>query len=131
MGSVTCVIGVTVGAVGQCYRCYSRGSWAVVQRDSGTVGQWYSVTKKSSELAKPHSYWVLLVLVAVSCYTGKNRRNMFSRSLRYTFLLNKKQCTLVWVNARKSLKYKGFLAIRSTERVFMVSYIYIYKFLRM
>ena len=85
LGSVTGVAGVTVVAVGQCYRRYSRGSWAVVQRDSGTVGQWYSVTKKSSELAKPHSYWVLLILVAVSGYAGKIQRSMFTRYQRNTF----------------------------------------------
>ena len=64
--SVTGVIGDTVRAIVQCYRCYRLDSWAVVQRYNGTVGQLYSVTKKSSELAKPHSYWVLLILVAVS-----------------------------------------------------------------
>ena len=58
VGIGTGVIDVTVGAVGQCYRCYRLDSGALVQLDSGTVGQWYSVTKKSSELAKPHSYWV-------------------------------------------------------------------------
>ena len=46
---VTGVTGATVGAVCQCYRCYSRGSGAVAQRDSGTVGQWCSVTKKRAQ----------------------------------------------------------------------------------
>ena len=57
-GSVTGVTGVIGWTVVQCYRRYRLDSGVVVQRDSGTVGQLYSVTKKSSELAKPHSYWV-------------------------------------------------------------------------
>ena len=73
------------GAVGQCYRCYRLDSGSVVQRDSGTVGQWGSVTKKSSELAKPHSYWVLLVLVAVSSNSVKFQRNTFTEHQSNTF----------------------------------------------
>ena len=69
--ALACVTGAT-GVIGwtvvQCDRCYRLDSWAVVHRDSGAVGQWYSVTKKSSELAKPHSYWVSLILVAISGY---------------------------------------------------------------
>ena len=117
--------------MGQCYRCYRLDSGSVVQRDSGTVGQLYSVAKKSSELAKPHSYWVLLILVAVSRYAVKFQRSMFTRYQRSTFYWTINRCTLVWVNTRKSLKYKGFLAIRSTERSFRCTiYIYII-FLRM
>ena len=53
---------------------------------------------------------------------------MFTECQRNTFLLNKNQCTLDGVNTRKSLKYKGFLAILNTEHVRMVTYIYIYKY---
>ena len=46
---------------------------------------------------------------------------MFTGCRRNAFPLNKNQYTLDGVNARKSLIYKGFLAIRNTERVCMVT----------
>lgn len=62
------------------------------------------------------------------CDAVKFQRNMFTGYQRNTFYWTTNQCTLDGVNTRKSLKYKGFLAILNTEHVRMVSYIYIYKY---
>ena len=77
--------------------------------------------KECQELANPHSYWVLLISVAIIGDAEKIWSNLFTGCQRNAFPLNKNLYTLDRVNARKSLKHKGFLAFRNTERVCMAT----------